>query len=72
MTGINIHTWEVVAMVMKRYNVYLSEELISRLQEVYRETGVRPAELIRRAVEEWLDSHPVGGDVGDEGGEDEA
>ncbi len=43
--------------VMIRTNIYLSEEQVEKLKEIYRDTGVRAAEVIRRALDEHLNKH---------------
>ena len=48
-TGVyDIHT-------MKRVNYHLTEEQIRRLQSLAERTGLTVAEIIRRAVDEYLD-----------------
>jgi len=39
---------------MRRVNYHLTEKQIESLQRVSRETGLSVAELIRRAIDEWL------------------
>ncbi|HBA72311.1 MAG TPA: hypothetical protein DCZ63_09030 [Geobacter sp.] len=40
---------------MTRYNVYLSAPQIDALRRIAEEKGVPVAELIRRAIDEWLE-----------------
>jgi hypothetical protein len=40
--------------VMIRTNIYLSEEQVKKLKEIYKDTGVRAAEVIRRALDEYI------------------
>jgi predicted DNA-binding protein len=40
---------------MKRVNYHLTEEEITRLQALSNKTGLSVAEIIRRAVDEYLD-----------------
>jgi len=40
---------------MKRVNYHLTEEQIGRLQSLSGKTGLTVAEIIRRAVDEYLD-----------------
>ena len=40
---------------MKRVNYHLAEEQIKRLQGLGEKTGLSVAEIIRRAVDEYLD-----------------
>jgi predicted DNA-binding protein len=40
---------------MKRVNYHLTEEQIKRLQNLANKTGLTVAEIIRRAVDEYLD-----------------
>jgi predicted DNA-binding protein len=42
-------------LIMKRVNYHLTEEQISRLQSLSGDTGLTVAEIIRRAVDEYLD-----------------
>ena len=39
---------------MTKYNVYLPDQQIEALREIADEKGVPVAELIRRAIDEWL------------------
>jgi predicted transcriptional regulator len=39
---------------MKRTNIYLSEPSVGKLQELAKQTGLSVAELIRRAIDEFL------------------
>ena len=39
---------------MKRYNMYLSDQQDERLKKLQKETGLSRAELIRRAIDEFL------------------
>jgi hypothetical protein len=39
---------------MKRINVHLEERQIKELKEYFKETGTRPAESIRRAIDLFL------------------
>ena len=39
---------------MKRNSIYLSEAHWQELKDLAKKTGIRQAELIRRAVEEYL------------------
>ncbi len=40
---------------MKRIDLYLTEQQIAALQELSRKTGLSVAELIRRAIDYWLE-----------------
>jgi predicted DNA-binding protein len=44
---------------MKRVNYHLTEEQINRLQSLSGKTGLTVAEIIRRAVDEYLDRRKV-------------
>ncbi len=44
---------------MKRTQIQLTEEQTEQLDEVARERGVSRSELIRRAVNSWLETHDV-------------
>jgi predicted DNA-binding protein len=44
---------------MKRVNYHLTEEEIARLQSLSVKTGLTVAEIIRRAVDEYLDRREV-------------
>ena len=44
---------------MKRVNYHLTEEEIDRLQSLSGKTGLTVAEIIRRAVDEYLDKRKV-------------
>ena len=46
-------------LTMKRVNYHLTEEEISRLQSLSEETGLSVAEIIRRAIDEYLDKRKV-------------
>ena len=48
---------------MKRVNYHLTEEEIARLQSLSGKTGLTVAEIIRRAVDEYLDVRKVPRDV---------
>jgi hypothetical protein len=48
MLGYNIGT-------MKRYNVYFSEKQLEQLTSVAQDTGIKIAEHIRRAIDEYLE-----------------
>jgi hypothetical protein len=39
---------------MKRYAVFLKQEQITKLNKLFVDTGVRPAEAIRRAIDAYL------------------
>jgi hypothetical protein len=41
-------------MGMKKTNLYLTEPSIAKLQELAKQTGLSVAELIRRAIDEFL------------------
>ena len=41
-------------MDMKRTNIYLTEPSVERLQALSEKTGLSVAELIRRAIEDFL------------------
>lgn len=56
---------------MKRTNIFLSEQQIARLGAISEQEGLSVAEIIRRAVDAWLDSRgvaqmPLGKDLGRE------
>ena len=40
---------------LKRTNIYLTQEQIKRLTKLSEETGVPQAEMIRRAIDKYLD-----------------
>jgi len=42
---------------MKRINTYIREEQIKKLQEIKNKEGILPAEIIRRALDEWFKKH---------------
>jgi len=42
-------------LTMKRTNIHLSEKQIERLKALSKETGLTVAELVRRAIDEYLD-----------------
>lgn len=42
---------------MKRTQIQLTEEQTEQLDEVARQQGVSRSELIRQAVDNWLDTH---------------
>lgn len=42
---------------MKRYNFYLSEKQYNKLKELQKETGLSKSELIRRALDKFLDEN---------------
>ena len=46
-------------LIMKRVNYHLTEEEIARLQYLSGETGLAVADIIRRAVDEYLDGRKV-------------
>ena len=46
-------------LIMKRVNYHLTEEEIARLQYLSNETGLAVADIIRRAVDEYLDGRKV-------------
>jgi predicted DNA-binding protein len=39
---------------MKRTNIYLTEPSVAKLQELSKQTGLSVAELIRRAIDDFL------------------
>lgn len=39
---------------MQRTMVYLRPDQVTRLQQIFKQAGIRPAEAIRRAVDQWL------------------
>jgi len=39
---------------MKRTNIHLTEQQLQRLRKVAKKTGLTVAELVRRAVDEYL------------------
>jgi hypothetical protein len=41
---------------MKRINTHLTEQQIAELREIGRNTGLKVAELIRRAVDNFLEN----------------
>jgi len=56
---------------LKRTNIFLSEQQIARLGAISEQEGLSVAEIIRRAVDAWLDSRgvaqmPLGKDLGRE------
>ena len=44
-----------IILTMKRVNYHLTEEEITKLQAFSNKTGLSVAEIIRRAVDEYLD-----------------
>lgn len=42
---------------MKRYNVHLSEQQINKLRELAKKTGSMISELIRRAIDGFLEKN---------------
>ena len=48
-----------IILTMKRVNYHLTEEEIDRLQSLSGKTGLTVAEIIRRAVDEYLDERKV-------------
>jgi len=42
---------------MKRYNFYLPEQQMEKLQELSKQTGLSVSELIRRAIDKLLDAY---------------
>jgi len=48
-----------IILTMKRVNYHLTEEQIGRLQSLSGKTGLTVAEIIRRAVDEYLDRRKV-------------
>jgi hypothetical protein len=47
--------------MLKRYAVFLRKSQIDQLQKLFKKTGVRPAEFIRRALDVALDAQNVKG-----------
>ena len=39
---------------MKRLHLYLTEQMIEKLNKVSKETGIPKAEIVRRAVSDYL------------------
>jgi hypothetical protein len=46
----------VYNICMKRINCYLTEQEIKELQAISRESGLSFAELIRRAIDKWIEA----------------
>jgi len=44
-------------MPMKRVDYFLTERQVERLKQLVDATGLKVSELIRRAVDEYLDKH---------------
>lgn len=44
---------------MTTLNISLSEEPLLRLQELAKEAGIAPEELLRESVERWLAAKPA-------------
>lgn len=44
-----------IVNIMKRVNYHLTDQQIKRLKQYSKETGLSVAELIRRAIDEYLD-----------------
>ncbi len=42
---------------MKRTTIFLTEELLARVEKHMEKTGARMAEIIRRALTEYLEKH---------------
>jgi len=51
-----LHLNSIVAYdgCMKRTNIYLTEPSVAKLQELSKQTGLSVAELIRRAIDDFL------------------
>lgn len=47
----------VYATHMKRTNIFLPEQIIARLRALADKTGLSVAELVRRAIDEYLRRH---------------
>jgi len=45
---------------MKRYNLYLSKYQIDVFMQVSQEKGISVSELIRRALDEYIERHGLG------------
>jgi len=43
-----------IVVYMKRTNIYLPDQLLARLRALAERTGLSVADLVRRAVEEYL------------------
>ena len=52
-------------LTMKRVNYHLTEEQIGRLQSLSGKTGLTVAEIIRRAVDDYLDRRKVPSNLGE-------
>jgi len=37
-----------------RYNVHLSRQQIEKMRRLYARDGIKPAEQVRRALDQWL------------------
>ena len=45
---------------MKKMGLYLTEQMIAQLDKINEETGIPKAEIIRRAVSDYLDKKTGG------------
>ena len=45
------------SVTMKRTNIHLTHTEIERLRKAAKETGLTAAEIIRRAVDQWLEKY---------------
>ena len=44
---------------MKKVNFTLTEQLIEKLTKIKKETGMTASEIVRRALDEWIQSRPI-------------
>lgn len=56
---IRIHLSSLIGVTMpenmKRTTVFLTEKQVKALEKLQHKTGARPAEMIRRAIDAWLE-----------------
>jgi len=48
---------QTYVLTMKRKNVHLTEAQIKSIQQLSKETGLKPAEIIRRAIDAYIKKH---------------
>ena len=44
---------------MKKVNFTLTEQLIEKLVKIKKETGMTASEIVRRALDEWIEARPI-------------
>ena len=48
-----------VYMKMKKINLYLPIKMVQSFKEIAESKGISVSELIRRALDEWLEFHEI-------------